>query len=77
MLGFDSLSPVEVTNLQGGANAPRRSELLKVIDGDGEVVASACGVPPEWLSGLAGSAAWALHEAASRAMLGTRFKVGC
>ena len=47
------------------------------IDEDGEIIASAYGVPPEWIYNIAGSEAWALHEASSRALPGTVFKVDC
>ena len=49
---------------------------LVATDDAGEVVASAYGVPPEWIGDIAGSEAWALHEAASRALLGTSFQSG-
>ena len=47
------------------------------IDEEGEIVASAFGVPPEWVDNIAGAEAWAMHEASSRALPGTVFKVDC
>ena len=44
---------------------------------DGEITAAAYGVPPEWADNIGAAEAWALYEAASRALPGTIFKVDC
>ena len=41
------------------------------------MVASAYGVPPDWIDNIVGSEAWALHEGSSGALPGTVFKFDC
>ena len=47
------------------------------VDDNGEVTASAKGVPPPWVTDIPGTEAWALYQAASRAMPGTAFRTDC
>jgi hypothetical protein len=49
-----------------------------VLDNEGNVTASASGVPPPWIDDIGGAEAWALLQAALRAVPGKcRYKVDC
>jgi hypothetical protein len=48
-----------------------------VLDDDDRIIASASGVPPDWVEDIPGTEAWALTQAAQHALPGCTFFVDC
>ena len=48
-----------------------------VLDEDDQIIASASGVPPDWVEDIPGAEAWALYQAASLARPGCTYFVDC
>ncbi len=48
-----------------------------VLDGEGQIIAIACGRPPAWIRDVPGAEAWALLQALTRALPGTVFRIDC
>ena len=48
-----------------------------VLDDDDQIVASASGIPPDWVDDIPGTEAWALTQAAMHALPGCTFFVDC
>ena len=48
-----------------------------VINGDGELIASASGLPPDWVDDIPGTEAWAVVHAGMHAEPGCEFYVDC
>ena len=60
-----------------GPVVARNGWAFVVIDDDDTIIASAYGVPPDWITDIPGAEAWALYQAASLAEPGCTHFVDC
>ena len=63
----------------GWADAPSGPQWLGFVvrNDDNIIIASASGLPPEWIDDIPGTEAWALAQVAMHAELGCTFFVEC
>lgn len=55
----------------------RNGWAFAVLDDDNVIIATASGLPPEWVDDIPGTEAWALAQAGLHAELGCTFYVDC
>ena len=68
----------DVSRLDGPATLlARNGWAFVVLDANCVIIATACGVPPEWITDIPGTEAWAVIQAAFGAELGCSYTVDC
>jgi hypothetical protein len=65
------------SRLDQALGIPRNGWAFVAVDAHGTVTASAFGLPPDWITDIPGTEAWALLQAALVSLPGTQYRVDC